>query len=140
MSESNNRVFDLEKRLLDFAAAIISISEGIRPSRAGTHVGHQLLRSGTAPYAIHGEAEGAESRDDFIHKMRLCYKELRESRRWLRLIQRSHLHSTPESLTRLITESDQLVRIFAASIRTAARNSASPSPQIPTNRVSNSHP
>ena len=86
------------------------------------HIADQLLRSGTSPYGNHGEAEGAESRDDFIHKLRVCFKELRESRRWLKLIQRAELIEKPELLGGLINEADELVRIFAQSIQTARKH------------------
>lgn len=114
--------FDLEERLLSFAVRVIRVSEAMNRTRAGQHLSDQLLRSGTSPYGQHGEAEGAESRDDFIHKMRVCYKELRETRRWLRLIQRAELLTKPQLLGPLIVEADELVRIFSASIRTAQRN------------------
>lgn len=114
--------FNLEERLLEFAARIIRVSESMKRSRAGNHIADQLLRSGTSPFGHHGEAEGAESRDDFIHKLKVCYKELRESRRWLRLIQKAELIARPALLEGLLTEADELVRIFASSIRTAQRN------------------
>ena len=115
----SERAFDLEDRLLDFAARIIRVSESMKPSPAGRHVGDQLLRSGTSPFANHGEAEGAESLNDFVHKLRICYKELRESRRWMRLAQRADLLDQPERLTPLLDEADELIRIFAASLPTA---------------------
>jgi four helix bundle protein len=115
----SERAFDLEDRLLDFAARIIRVSESMKPTPAGRHVGDQLLRSGTSPFANHGEAEGAESLNDFVHKLRICYKELRESRRWMRLAQRADLLDQPERLTPLLDEADELIRIFAASLRTA---------------------
>jgi len=117
----SERVFDLEDRLLDFAARIIRVSESMKASPAGRHVGDQLLRSGTSPFANHGEAEGAESLNDFVHKLRICYKELRESRRWMRLAQRADLLDQPERLTPLLDEADELIRIFAASLRTAEK-------------------
>jgi four helix bundle protein len=117
----SERAFDLEDRLLDFAARIIRVSEFMKPTPAGRHVGDQLLRSGTSPFANHGEAEGAESLNDFVHKLRICYKELRESRRWMRLAQRADLLDQPERLTPLLDEADELVRIFAASLRTAEK-------------------
>jgi four helix bundle protein len=117
----SERVFDLEDRLLDFAARIIRVSESMKPTPAGRHVGNQLLRSGTSPFANHGEAEGAESLNDFVHKLRICYKELRESRRWMRLAQRADLLDQPERLTPLLDEADELIRIFAASLRTAEK-------------------
>jgi four helix bundle protein len=117
----SERIFDLEDRLLDFAARIIRVSESMKPTPAGRHVGDQLLRSGTSPFANHGEAEGAESLNDFVHKLRICYKELRESRRWMRLAQRADLLDQPERLAPLLDEADELIRIFAASLRTAEK-------------------
>lgn len=114
--------FDLEDRLLDFAVRVIRATESMTRSPAGVYVADQLLRSGTSPYGHHGEAEGAESRDDFIHKLRVCYKELREARRWLRLVQRTPLTAKPGLLDELIAEAGELVRIFATSIRTAESN------------------
>ena len=119
---SASRAYDLEDRLLEYAVRIIRVAESMRRSAAGLHIADQLLRSGTSPYGNHGEAEGAESRDDFIHKLRVCFKELRESRRWLKLIQRAELIDKPEPLEGLINESDELVRIFARSIQTAANH------------------
>jgi four helix bundle protein len=115
----SERAFDLEDRLLDFASRIIRVSESMKPSPAGRHVGDQLLRSGTSPFANHGEAEGAESLNDFVHKLRICYKELRECRRWMRLTQRADLLDQPEKLTPLLNEANELIRVFAASLRTA---------------------
>ena len=80
--------YDLEERLLDYAAAIIRLIEELPKTRAGNHVAGQLLRSGTSPLPNHGEAQAAESPNDFVHKLRVCLKELRESFRWLRLIHR----------------------------------------------------
>lgn len=114
--------FDLENRLLEFSVRVIRVTESMKRSRAANHIADQLLRSGTSPYGNHGEAEGAESRDDFIHKLKICYKELRETRRWLRLVQKAELIAKPTLLESLINESDELVRIFATSIRTAQHN------------------
>jgi four helix bundle protein len=114
--------YDLEERLMEFAVRITRVTESMVRSPAGHYVADQLLRSGTSPYGHHGEVEGAESRDDFIHKLRVCYKELREARRWLRLTQRAPLVPKPELLTDLIAEAEELVRIFSASIRTAEGN------------------
>jgi len=119
MAESK---YNLEERLLEFAVRVIRVTESMNRSAAGIYVADQLLRSSTSPYGHHGEAEGAESRDDFIHKLRVCYKELREARRWLRLVQRTPLVAKPELLASVVTEAEELVRIFAASIRTAESN------------------
>jgi four helix bundle protein len=80
--------YDLEERLLEYAARIIQLVEMLPQTRSGHHLGNQLLRSGTAPLLNHGEAQAAESRKDFIHKTSICLKELRESHRTLRLIHR----------------------------------------------------
>jgi four helix bundle protein len=115
--------YDLENRLLDFAALIIRLVESLPRTRAGNHIAGQLLRSGTSPLPNHGEAEAAESPDDFIHKLRICLKELRETQRWLRLVERIPMNA--EELSSALKESDELIRIFVASIRTAMRNRAS---------------
>ena len=116
------RKFDLEERLLDFSVRIIRLAEKMPKTVAGRHVGGQILRSGTSPYGNHGEAEDAESSDDFIHKLKICLKELRESWRWLRLIQRVPMIPKPDLMNPLIQESDELIRIFRTSIATARRN------------------
>src|SRR6266849_1140285 len=82
------RKYDLEERLLEFAAMVIDVSEKLPNTRAGNHLAGQLLRSGTSPYGSHGEAQTPESAEDFIHKMKVCLKELREAKRWARLIER----------------------------------------------------
>ncbi|HPO37268.1 MAG TPA: four helix bundle protein [Kiritimatiellia bacterium] len=114
-----DRTFDLEERLLNYASQIIRLVEDLPDTRAGNHIAGQLLRSGTSPLPNHGEAEGAESKNDFVHKLGICHKELRESRRWLKLIRRVPLLTDTAALDVALDETDELVRIFAASIRTA---------------------
>ncbi|MDD5138644.1 MAG: four helix bundle protein [Verrucomicrobiales bacterium] len=118
----NNRKFDLEERLLEFASAVIDLSENLPNSRAGNHVSGQILRSGTSPFPNHGEAEDAESRDDFIHKLKICLKELRETRRWARLIKHKGWVNENVSLIFILGESEELIRIFFASVQTAKKN------------------
>ena len=113
--------FDLEDRLLEFSADIVVLTDGMVKSRAGNHVSGQLLRAGTSPFPNHGEAQAAESLNDFIHKMKVCLKELRESWRWLRLIKKVPLTEDLKANDHLIREADELIRIFSASIRTAER-------------------
>src|SRR5208282_697127 len=114
--------FDLENRLLEFASAVIDLTEKLPSSRAGNHIAGQILRSGTSPFPNHGEAKSAESRDDFIHKLKICLKELRETRRWARLIQRRGWAKNESILLLVLSESDELIRIFMSSIRTAQQN------------------
>jgi four helix bundle protein len=120
--DNSGRKFDLENRLLEFASAVIDLSEKLPGSRAGNHVAGQILRSGTAPYPSHGEAEAAESRDDFVHKLKICLKELRETRRWARLINHKRWIKDDPTLPFVLSESEELIRIFFSSIQTAKRN------------------
>ena len=115
--------YDLEERLLTYSVRIIKIIEQLPDSRVGNHVAGQLLRSGTSPYPNHGEAQAAESAKDFIHKLRISLKELRESKRWLKLIQRVPLIEKPERLDDLLGETEELIKIFVTSVKTAAKKS-----------------
>jgi four helix bundle protein len=114
--------YDLEERLLEYAAALIRLVERLPNSRAGNHLAGQLLRSGTSPLPNHGEAQAAESRNDFVHKFSICLKELKETRRWLRLARRVPLIKPPTEFDTLLEETEALIRIFATSVRTAQRN------------------
>ena len=114
------RKFDLEERLIDFAAAIIDISEALPKTFAGNHLGSQLLRSGTSPALHYGEAQAAESPADFVHKMKVCLKELRETYNCLRLINKKDW--IKEGLINYLKENNELVAIFVASIKTAQNN------------------
>lgn len=121
MGEDKKATYDLEERLLDFGARIISLTQSLTENYAQRHIASQMLRSGTAPLANHGEAQAAESPADFIHKLRISLKELRETERWLKLIQRAKLIPKTQTLTPLLNETDQLIRIFVASISTAEK-------------------
>jgi len=120
--DAPDHCYDLEERLLHFSARIARLSERLPRSRPGNHVANQILRSGTSPLSNHGEAQAAESPADFLHKMMVCLKELRETHRWLRLIHIIPLLKKPKLIEPLIDECDQLIRIFVASIRTASEN------------------
>ena len=117
-----NPQYDLEDRLLDFAVNVVELTESLPSTRAVNHIAGQLLRCGTSPLSNHGEVEAAESRKDFLHKLRICLKELRETKRWLRLVGRLKRLGQAENLTFCLNEVDVLIRIFAASVRTAERN------------------
>jgi four helix bundle protein len=124
-TEGDRRTFDLEGRLLDYAVRAVRLAERLPKTRAGNHIAKQFLRSATSPLPNHGEAQAAESPDDFIHKLRICLKELRESLRWLQLIRGVPLVSAGADVAEvdaLTRETDELVRIFVASVRTAERN------------------
>ena len=115
--ESNQSFADkLEERLINFAVRIIKLSASLPKSPAGRHVAGQILRCGTSPAPNYGEARGAESRADFIHKIRVVLKELNETLVWLNIIERSKMLKA-ELLADLIQ--DDLCKIFATSLRTA---------------------
>ncbi len=111
---------DIEERLIDFAVRIIKLCDNLPKTRAGNHTAGQLLRSGTAPAALYAEARGGESTKDFIHKLKLCLKELNESRVWLKIITKSEI--LPQAKLRNISqECDELCKIVNASIKTAQK-------------------
>ncbi|HEX9251618.1 MAG TPA: four helix bundle protein [Ignavibacteriaceae bacterium] len=122
MYEKRNAKFDLEDRLIEFAVVIIKISENLSNTRAGNHIGGQLVRSGTAPALLYGEAQSAESRNDFIHKLKILLKELRETLVALKIIKRVALTKTIESVDKSMIECNELISIFVKSIETARKN------------------
>jgi four helix bundle protein len=108
----------LEERLIDFAVMIIGVVESLPNSKAGNHITNQLIRSGTSPAPNYGEAQSAESRKDFIHKMKISLKELRETMIWFKIIARKRMVDV-DQIQAAIDECDQLVAIFAKSTKTA---------------------
>ncbi|HSB04862.1 MAG TPA: four helix bundle protein [Thermodesulfobacteriota bacterium] len=117
----NEKGAQLSERLLDFAATLIKITDALPNTVAGRHVGGQLIRAGTSSGSNYEEACGAESRSDFAHKMSIVLKELKESRFWLRLIQRTQMLATKYTESPL-TECEELCAIIARSIITTKRN------------------
>jgi four helix bundle protein len=109
---------ELEERLIDFAVRIIRLSNQLPKTPAGKHISGQILRCGTSPAPNYGEARGAESRADFVHKMRIVFKELNETSIWLRIVERSQMLKA-DLLVDLIRENKELCRIFAKSLKTA---------------------
>lgn len=112
---------DLSERLLDLAVRVGKVVDALPDTRLGKHIAGQLVRSGTSPAPNYEEACAAESRRDFIHKVRIALKELRETRCWIRLIMRSELLSE-ERMTPIEKESDELCRILGQSLVTARCN------------------
>ena len=117
-----SRANDLEERLIDFSVRIVKLSTNLPKTPAGRHIAGQIMRSGTSPAPNYGEARGAESRADFVHKLRIVLKELNETSIWLRVIERSKMLKR-ELLLELIRENTELSRIFTASLKTARQNS-----------------
>jgi four helix bundle protein len=118
----DKRKYDLDERLIDFAALIIIITESLHNTRAGNYIAGQLVRSGTSPALHYGEAQSAESRADFIHKLKVLLKELRESRNALRLIKKAVLTDKMDNVEKAQIECVELISIFVKSIETAKRN------------------
>lgn len=108
----------LEERLIDFAVRIVRLSARLPRTSARKHIAAQILRSGTSPAPNYGEARGAESHADFVHKLSIVLKELNETSIWLRVLDRSRI-VRPELLNGLIQETKDLCRIFIASLKTA---------------------
>ena len=113
---------DIQERLVDFAVRILRICNSLPKTRAARHVGDQLLRSGTAPAPNYAEARGAESTNDFVHKLKICQKELNESLIWLRIISKSEMLPVSR-LDAIVTECTELSKIINASIQTTLSRS-----------------
>ena len=126
---SKETEFDLEERLIEFAVRIIKLSEALPDKRSANHIRNQILRSGTSPAPNYAEAQSAESRGDFVHKLKIALKELRETKVWLRILVKSGLVDQPSKLEPLILENDELIAIFVVSVKTAARSSKRPPKQ-----------
>src|SRR5437660_9005386 len=109
------KIFDLEDRLVEFSCRIIEAVEALPNSRAGNYVAAQLIRCGLAPSLLYGEAQSAESRADFIHKMKIILKELKETRACLKIISRATMIKPVSRLTDLKSENEQLISIIAKS-------------------------
>jgi four helix bundle protein len=116
----NIRKFDLENRLVEFTIKIINVVESLPDSKVCNYLGGQLLRSGSSPVLNYGEAQAAESKRDFIHKLKIILKELRETNICLTLLHRKSFITDSS----LIQESTELIAIFSKSIITAQANPA----------------
>jgi len=119
---TKKRKYDLQDRFVDYTVRIIKLSETLPETKAGKHVCSQVLRSGTSPAPNYGEAQSAESRADFVHKLKVALKELRETEVWLKVIVRSELSQPSEALDFLLRETDELISILFKSIETAKKN------------------
>jgi four helix bundle protein len=112
--------FDLEARLLEFAVRVCRAVERFPRTLIGRHAAGQLVRAATSPAANYSEAQAAESRRDFVHKLRICLKELRETLVWLRFARRLEL-CQDEVIDQASGECNELIAILVTSIRTAGR-------------------
>ncbi len=108
---------EMEERLIEFASRILDMVEALPKSATGKHLGGQILRSGTSPALNYGEARAAESREDFVHKLKICLKELRETHICLKLISKRTWFPDGK-LSPLLSENNELISIFVASAKT----------------------
>jgi four helix bundle protein len=118
---SQSQADDLEGRLIDFAVRIIKLSGWLSRTPAGRHIAVQIMRSGTSPAPNYGEARGAESHADFVHKLGIVLKELNETSIWLRVIDKSQMVRR-ELLTEILKENTELCKVFTTSLKTARRS------------------
>jgi four helix bundle protein len=119
-----DKKYDLEERLIDFAVSIINFVEILPNTKSAIHLGGQLLRSGTSPSLNYGEAKSGESKNDFIHKMKICLKELRESYNCLRIMHRAKIFVSEPEVLDLIKECNELISTFVCSNVLTSKNTS----------------
>ena len=120
--KSGERKYDLEDRLIDFAIIISEIVDLLPNTKFGNQIAGQIIRSGTSPALNYGEAMSAESSNDFVHKLKIILKELRECFVCLKIIKRKPLIKPEENLASAYNENNELIAIFVKSIQTAKAN------------------
>lgn len=113
--------YDLEDRLVKFACTCLDVCDLLPNTKVAQNLVHQLSKSSTATALVYGEAQAAESPADFVHKMKVVLKEIRETRINLRIINEKPIISN-EKITIAFKESNELMAIFLKSIETAKRN------------------
>ena len=118
---NSEKRYDLEDRLIEFAIKIIELVEELPKNRAGNHIAGQLIRCGTSPALNYGEVQSSESQKDFVHKMKVILKELRETNICIKIIKRKPLIKQSQKLDSIIKECNELISIFVSSIRTAQK-------------------
>jgi len=118
---SEPRKYDLEDRLVKFAIMVLNVCELLPNTKAANNLEHQLSKSGTAPALMYGEVQAAESRADFIHKMKMLLKELRETKVCLRIIIEKPI-LRHEKVDQAFKKCNELIGIFSKSVETANKN------------------
>jgi four helix bundle protein len=113
---------ELEDRLINFSVLIIEITDSLLKTKAAYHLSNQLIRSGTSVSLNYGEAQSGESRKDFIHKIQIVLKELRESLICMKIIQRAKLYNEEHKIIIALKECNELISIFVKSVETAKKN------------------
>ena len=115
--------YDQEDRFVEFVSRMVEVVEALPKTRAGNYIAAQLIRCGLAPALLYGEAQSAESGDDFVHKMKVILKELKETRVCFKIILRKQMIKPVSRLEGIYKECEELVAITAKSIETAKKNS-----------------
>jgi four helix bundle protein len=113
---------ELENRLVNFSVDVISLTENLKEGYASQHLAKQLIRSGTSSALNYGEAQGAPTKKDFIHKISIVLRELRESQNNLRIIYNSRLAKNTDQIESILDECSQLTAIFTKTFQTARNN------------------
>ena len=111
-----------EERIISFASEVALLAESLSRKPSGIVISNQIVRSSIAVALNYAEAQGSESRKDFINKLSLCLKELRETNIGLRLIKDRKLNHRNSQISKILKENDELIAICVASINTAKRN------------------
>ena len=120
-----NKKYDLEDRLVEYGCRMIDVVEALPRTRAGNYIAGQLIKSCLSPAFNYGEVQAAESRNDFIHKLGVVLKELKECRTALKIIRRKELIKPVKRTDGISQETEELIAIIAKSIETATRNKKS---------------
>ena len=113
---------ELEERLINLAVLIIEIANELPNTKVGNHLSGQMVRCGTSPALNYGDAQSGESRKDFIHKIKVVLKELRETFVCLKIIHRAKLYKSEKKLQIALKENDELISIFVKSVETVQKN------------------
>ncbi len=121
----DNRKFDLEDRFVDYTCRMIDVVEALPNTRAGNYIAGQLIKSCHSPTFNYGEVQAAESKNDFIHKMSIVLKELKECRTALKIINKKEMIKPINKITDIFRETEELIAIIAKSIYTAKNNDGS---------------
>jgi four helix bundle protein len=113
---------DILERSIAYSLRIIKLYKELEKDSVGRIIGRQLLRSGTSIGANIHEAQGGQSKADFIAKLSIAHKEARESAYWLRLIREAELISASR-IQDLIDETEQLIKILSAILLSTKQGS-----------------
>ena len=120
MKKEERKKYNLEERLIDYSAQIISFAKQMEKDYISNYLHGQFVRSGLSTALNFAEGQSAESQKDYIHKMKIALKELRETRMSLRIIERTDLVQNKKPLQELLQENNELISIFVKSVSTAS--------------------